>query len=74
MQLFMDTFAASSLDVRVQKFVQHLRRILNVDFGGISPEVIIWAGESQPKIRKTTYTVWNPPDCQKAWNVSKSMP
>ena len=37
----MDSFTESSPDIRMQKFVQDLHRILHVDFGKISAEVCL---------------------------------
>ena len=41
MQLCMDSFTESSPEIRMQKFVQDLHRILHVDFGKISAEVCL---------------------------------
>ena len=41
MQPCMDSFTESSPEIRMQKFVQDLHRILHVDFGKISAEVCL---------------------------------
>ena len=41
MQLCMDSFTESSPEIRMQKFIQDLHRILHVDFCKISAEVCL---------------------------------